>query len=614
MLKLYHSILKKASMLILFVGIVITVISIFTRQTISDRKAFNQTDITETLSAKTYERIHSPELKTKEQKLMAEMYGVFLCGLTGSGCSPEGKDVHANFDKSFMGGIVRTGTSYLSVPPASGVEWAYSGLQNAGFVPKSYAATGIGFSALAPFRQIWSVFRNLAYMVLVIVMITIGFMIMLRAKISAQTVISVENSLPRIVLSLLLITFSYAIAGFLIDAMYVITGLVIVVMAGPNNQFYNPKDYIESYMNGGISVIYKSMMPSSTVPSFWNTIFGGMSDNKLSTSSAGGFFTFLYLGTSLLNFLPGIFRTFLNLLTGLGAWIATAEVINKYKEPLSFLNNISALTVGIGNIPGALMWIFVYLPVAFVVGAMLLPLLIAVLIWFTCLYVTLRIFVMVLMAYVRILLMVLMAPGYMLLEAMPGQKMFSSWFKTLVGELLTFPLTVGIFLLGYVIVNNFNAPIGGTPGAGQPVIWAPPLLGAYGIDQFSFLFIVGMAVLFMTPELVKQVKGSLGIKPAQTGGFGLGTFLGGGALALSAFTGGIGGMRSLVTAMPTGFQNALSSKGIIGQGTILGRLGVSTKEDQRKQMREDYEKAMRAATAGQPASHAGQPGEKEGSK
>lgn len=59
---------------------------------------------------------------------------------------------------------------------------------------------------------------------MVVVIIAMAFMIMFRVKISPQLVISVQSALPRVVSALVLITFSYAIAGFLVDLMYVVVG------------------------------------------------------------------------------------------------------------------------------------------------------------------------------------------------------------------------------------------------------------------------------------------------------------------------------------------------------------------------------------------------------
>ncbi len=106
----------------------------------------------------------------------------------------------------------------------------HEGLEQSGFIPKTYAAEGIGFAAMKPLLPIWSMFRNIAFSFIVIALVIIGFLIMFRFKVNPQTVLSVENALPKLFITLLLITFSFAIAGFLIDLMYVITGVVANVI------------------------------------------------------------------------------------------------------------------------------------------------------------------------------------------------------------------------------------------------------------------------------------------------------------------------------------------------------------------------------------------------
>jgi len=58
------------------------------------------------------------------------------------------------------------------------------------------------------------------------VFIVIGFMIILRKKINQQMVVSVQNAIPKIVTSLILVTFSYAICGLLVDLAFVGNSLV----------------------------------------------------------------------------------------------------------------------------------------------------------------------------------------------------------------------------------------------------------------------------------------------------------------------------------------------------------------------------------------------------
>jgi hypothetical protein len=82
-------------------------------------------------------------------------------------------------------------------------------------------AEASGFSDLTkaePIFTIWKNARNAAYALSIVALVIVGFLIMFRTKIDAKTSISLTNTLPKIVIMLLLITFSFAIAGLMIDA------------------------------------------------------------------------------------------------------------------------------------------------------------------------------------------------------------------------------------------------------------------------------------------------------------------------------------------------------------------------------------------------------------
>jgi hypothetical protein len=94
---------------------------------------------------------------------------------------------------------------------------------NFGIAQPAYAqddSRGIGFVGLQPVLQVWKAFRNVTYLAFVLVMIVVGFLIMFRAKLGAQTAVSVQAALPRVVVTMILITFSYAIAGLMVDLIY----------------------------------------------------------------------------------------------------------------------------------------------------------------------------------------------------------------------------------------------------------------------------------------------------------------------------------------------------------------------------------------------------------
>lgn len=113
--------------------------------------------------------------------------------------------------------------------PLSGITYIKNIARDLHLVPEASAQTGFGYSALSPLQTFWTATRNITYGFMILIILVMAFMIMFRTKISPQTVITIQSSLPKIVIALLLITFSYAIAGFAVDLMYVVIGVISVI-------------------------------------------------------------------------------------------------------------------------------------------------------------------------------------------------------------------------------------------------------------------------------------------------------------------------------------------------------------------------------------------------
>ena len=120
--------------------------------------------------------------------------------------------------------------------PISLSEYVNEVRQKLKIVPEA-KAQGFGFRAANPILELWRISRDVSYTLLVLAVIAIAFMIMFRIKLSPQTIITVQSALPKIIAGIILITFSYAIAGFLIDLMYVVIGLVSTIVAGRISSF-----------------------------------------------------------------------------------------------------------------------------------------------------------------------------------------------------------------------------------------------------------------------------------------------------------------------------------------------------------------------------------------
>lgn len=139
----------------------------------------------------------------------------------------------------FKGLLGFTGTAIAGIyanPPASSIQYLAYLENKLGVVRPAYAQEGTtGWDMMKNVMPLWSAFRNLAYALFVIIFIFIGFAIMFRLKISPQAVVTIETALPKIIIALLLVTFSYAIVGLLIDLMYVLFALVTFVFLDPNS-------------------------------------------------------------------------------------------------------------------------------------------------------------------------------------------------------------------------------------------------------------------------------------------------------------------------------------------------------------------------------------------
>lgn len=147
----------------------------------------------------------------------------------GGGCktNPDGSQTNSG-----VLGIQGEFIALLYDTQLSGGEYIADLLDNMGVPTISRAyAQGTGYSAMSPFLEFWKVFRNLAYSLYIIMFVVVGIMIMMRTKVNAQTIITIQTALPNLLITLLLITFSYAIVGFMIDIMYFLIYFIVYLVA-----------------------------------------------------------------------------------------------------------------------------------------------------------------------------------------------------------------------------------------------------------------------------------------------------------------------------------------------------------------------------------------------
>lgn len=112
-----------------------------------------------------------------------------------------------------------TGTIIQNPPNIRTYAYLKSTISNNIFTPRTAFAQGKGGTDLfTEIQHLWRIIRNIAYTLSIVFIIAMGFLIMFRRKSDPRTVITFSTVLPKIVISLLLITFSYAISGLIVDS------------------------------------------------------------------------------------------------------------------------------------------------------------------------------------------------------------------------------------------------------------------------------------------------------------------------------------------------------------------------------------------------------------
>lgn len=115
-----------------------------------------------------------------------------------------------------------------------------------------FQAQAVDFFFKSTVLRLWQVTRNIAYSVIVLLLVIVGFMIMFKKKIAPQVVVSVTNALPRLVMGVILITFSYPIAALTIPIMAALNHLVFTAI-----QTAGVTSGAEGTLFGGLSQMFE---------------------------------------------------------------------------------------------------------------------------------------------------------------------------------------------------------------------------------------------------------------------------------------------------------------------------------------------------------------------
>ena len=151
-------------------------------------------------------------------------------------------------------------------------------LQQHKIISPALAANGVGFETFSPFLTIWIAFRNLAYLGLVVFFIVYGFMLMFRVNLGQKTAISIQLAIPKLIVTLLIITFSFAIVGLIYDLMWVIITFIFTYF---KSQGIIQGTLLPNIASGKYGMIVSAILNSliagpTTIFGILNVIFGGV--------------------------------------------------------------------------------------------------------------------------------------------------------------------------------------------------------------------------------------------------------------------------------------------------------------------------------------------------
>ena len=471
-------------------------------------------------------------LHTYTQSAMIEIMASILCQLTGKDpINPNQQCLGIDTSTGKIGyvanqggliGIEKNMIVALYTPPLHTGDFFNFVAKNFGIAKSTYAqTTGVGFNSLSPLLGLWSAFRNLVYVIFVFIFIAIGLAIMLRVRIDPRTVMTVQNQIPRLIVGLVLITFSFALAGFMVDMMYVVSYLSIsLISTADPNIAKNSPDIAIQLINAGNPIGAINIATSSTTN---NICIGDVCNNVglagIVNNSAGAVGSFLGplfanpAGAAIMGFIMsvigytggstagGLIGTLLGGIVGVIGLLAVVGTGGALAPlVLGIFTAASSGAIAGSQLGGAVGAIFGATQ-ASNIAAGFISIVAWLVIAITIMFSLFRLWFQLIIAYINIILDVIFAPFWILAGLVPGSKIgFSAWFRDLVANLAAFPATLILFLLARVIIDAF--------GPTQKDIFVAPLIGNPSqLGQIASL--IGLGIILITPEVVKIAKNVL---------------------------------------------------------------------------------------------------------
>src|SRR3989344_3077867 len=429
------------------------------------------------------------------QSIMLESMSALSCQLTGvDPLSANNKCLGFDTKTGKLGyvdgngwlvGFASSAIGQLYIMPVHTADYVRHLAGNFGFAKNSYAANAdLGFDSLTPLQPLWSTFRNFVYAAFIVIFLILGVAIMFRVKIDPRTVMTLQNQIPRIIIGIILVTFSLAIAGLLIDLMYVSCYLAVnIFMQAEPGLFKETAGTIVGSTNP-FDGLYNTLSSTYALPDITQNAAG----------TIGGHLGDLFdnvMGRGIVGLLGGIFGIII------GGTVGNLQVFGTGGAGIGALIGGAAGSIfGAAFAPqvmGTVISMIAFLVIAVAVIASLFRL------WFQ-----------LILAYIGILIDIVFAPFWIVAGLIPGSKInFSSWIRNLAANLAAFQAVLILFMLAKIFIYEFGK-------GGSATYFTPPLIGnpANSIQLGS---IIALGLILISPSVVKMMKTVFG---APQAGFG----------------------------------------------------------------------------------------------
>ncbi|KKQ64683.1 MAG: hypothetical protein US85_C0005G0031 [Candidatus Shapirobacteria bacterium GW2011_GWF1_38_23] len=283
-------------------------------------------------------------------------------------------------------GTMNNMVAALNTPPASGVE--YIAQVRDSFLGKPAYAQGVGFNGLQFLLPLWRGFRNAA-------------------------VVTVQSAIPQLITTLILVTFSYAIAGLVIDLFNFIQALVVALLFSVKGVPLTDSLF-PGWWGSGFPIVSDILNGIGAIFTPENFKFSSLSNptlrdmQMLTYRAVPGWLSLVMLGGLLGSIVLGF------LLGGVGAIFGTGA---------NFVGDMVGRVVG--GAAGGL------------IGGLLVPIVLCIIvaIWLIKLYFGL------LKCYVTLIFKIVLAPLEIGMGAFPNAKIgFSSWILDVAANMAVFPV------------------------------------------------------------------------------------------------------------------------------------------------------------------------------